>query len=189
MSYYAGIDPSITNTGIVVLDDDCRIVDILNSKTIKVLRTKNPTPCKSVSDYLYKTNAIAEFLWKYRDGLHITYEDYSYDSTHRAFSMAEYGGILKSQLLPLLTDELKLVAPTTVKKFATGNGFASKERMVEQAMKENEVIATMPKANRTDDICDAYFLAKLCWYKYNKKKAPAVETSKELLRLRMESVK
>lgn len=94
-------------------------------------------------------------------------EGYSFGSTGRVFNIAENTGILKFKLWNALI-HCEVVAPTTVKKFATGSGRATKEDMYYQFVLENEKVmlkeTLTPKANKIisplNDIIDAYYILK-----------------------------
>ena len=65
-------------------------------------------------------------------------EGYSFGSTGRVFNIAENTGILKYNLWAALI-HFDVLAPTTVKKFATGSGSASKVDMFNQFVEENGI--------------------------------------------------
>ena len=106
-------------------------------------------------------------------------EDYSYASTGRVFHIAENTGILKHKIYRrnylvqegFLSSKPKidvhLVAPTTVKKFATGKGNASKWDMCEQFLQDtglnlNEEITPnkQPASTPVNDIVDSFYILK-----------------------------
>ena len=160
MGFFVGVDPSISNTGVVVLDSLGNVTGVYNSRQ----GSKRSSNESDIAFYMRRADDIAEYLRSATDGYvdAIGYEDYSYDSVHRGYSLAEYGGILKSRLMPLASPHL--LAPGTVKKFATGNGLASKAMMKAAATKESRVLSDLPARQRTDDVCDAYFMARMAWY-------------------------
>jgi len=109
-------------------------------------------------------------------------EDYSYASTGKVFHMAENTGLLKHFLwldstAPEHDDngnrnvlsglKVHLVAPTTVKKFATGHGNSTKWDMHNQFIKDTGIDLskemTPDKAaasSPVNDFIDSYFLMK-----------------------------
>lgn len=97
----------------------------------------------------------------------IILEDYAFAAAGRITQLAENGGILKYALHHAQCN-LKVVAPTTMKKFATGSGRADKD-MVWAAFiqKEPQAIGWQklchPKAVKVGspmaDVADSYFLA------------------------------
>jgi hypothetical protein len=69
------------------------------------------------------------------------------------------------------------------KKFATGYGYAEKYMMMEQAANECQQLA-----GASDDICDAYFLAKYALYASDPHKAARLDRGNPHLRTRLELV-
>jgi len=98
-------------------------------------------------------------------GFHITLEDYSFGSKGRVFNLAENCGLLKHKLWKQQYI-VNAVAPTVLKKFATGKGNSNKD-----AMYSSFLAAGNPDINKTispkkasignpvSDIVDAYYLA------------------------------
>lgn len=177
-SCVAGVDPSITNTGVVVLDaDNGRLLCAFDGrKGCAGLKTKN-----DIARYVAQTKFIGAWLSEY-EIRKVAYEDYSFGSTHRAYSLAEFGGILKARLNELCMDGITLVAPTQNKKFACGDYLASKVKMRESALAECSELGGSPSF----DICDAYFLALFAWYRENPKAAARLHSGNRHLRMRLE---
>jgi len=103
----------------------------------------------------------------------IALEDYALGGKGRVFEIAENTGCLK-QILRAADYEFDLIAPTTVKKFATGKGNAKKEQMYDAWMKETkfDIWKEMtPKRGKISspvtDIVDAYYLLKLAISKHS----------------------
>lgn len=191
MIYYGGMDPSLTNTALVVLSESGTVCLLVNSKEavpVKLGTKKKPVEHDALQRMLLIDKALsvrmeeAGIPWP---SLQVAYEDYSHNSVHRAFTLGELGGVLKCGLLQRGAG-LTLVEPKVVKKFATGRGDAGKERMVEQARKEMCLGVGLPLS---DDAADAYFLAKYIWYKSDPKGVIKHETSRERLRERLEYVR
>lgn len=94
-------------------------------------------------------------------------EGYSFGSTGRVFNIAENTGLLKHKLWKDLI-HCEVLAPTTVKKFATGSGRASKEDMYNQFVIENEEShlkdVLSPRSDNIisplNDVVDAYYILK-----------------------------
>lgn len=188
MVYYVGIDPSITNTGMVILDSEGNLVRCVNSKDHKVSKSKFASldtieRYAQIADYVttelaftHKSPEAAEFR--------IVYEDYAYDATHKAYSLAEFNGILKYMLSELGNVQCTLVAPTIVKRFATGNGGAGKEAMMLQAQQECKSMA-----DQSNDVCDAFFMAKMSVYRHDADKAIDMDAGNKFLRHRLEMMR
>lgn len=173
---FVGIDPSISNTGVVVLNDAGNIVHAVNGKDAY----EGKKFFTDIEKYVCQTEYLAKFV---PSNSIVAYENYSFGSVHRAYSLAEYGGILKAKLYNLNCD-VTLVAPAVNKKFATGYGQASKESIIEQACTE----CTSLSKDTTDDICDAYFLAKFAFYKTHPEKVVMLDKGNAHLRTRLELV-
>jgi Holliday junction resolvasome RuvABC endonuclease subunit len=92
-------------------------------------------------------------------------EDYSMGSKGRVFHIAENTGVLKYRMwsfgIPFQT-----IAPTVIKKFASGKGNANKERMQEVFEEQNDVKLkqlfnmTDKQWNPSSDLIDAYYICK-----------------------------
>lgn len=156
---YIGIDPSISNTGVVCLNESGSLVLALDGKNAPGASSRNKD---DIGRYQAQASYILEALEALEGEISaIAYEDYSFDSVHRAYSLAEYGGILKLSLKSLDIESMLLIAPTQNKKFATGSGFSGKGYVREAAFRE---CPELERSRASSDICDAYFLAKIAWY-------------------------
>lgn len=185
---FAGVDPSITNTGIVVLGTKGEILGCFNSS-----KRQNKRPPKSLNQELLRYEEIAVFteasIRSCGEGPVFTaYENYSYNSVNLAFTIGELGGVLKLSLVKAF-DALYLVEPLRVKKFATGIANVGKDEMIEQAKKEDSYFSNLNKKELTSDICDAYFLAKIAWYIGAPKSAAAKDPHRGLVRPRLTLIK
>ena len=95
----------------------------------------------------------------------ILIEDYSFGSKGRVFNLAENCGILKYMLYKQ-GYKFFTVPPTVVKKFATGKGNATKEKMYEAFVKDtlidlHKIISPTTKlGSPTTDIVDAWYIAR-----------------------------
>lgn len=100
----------------------------------------------------------------------IVIEGYSFGSKGRAlFNLAENTGILKWKLYKA-NKRFEIVAPTIIKKYATGKGNASKTILEESFIKQENIDIrkllkqTNSQFNPSSDIIDAYYMLK---YNYN----------------------
>jgi Holliday junction resolvasome RuvABC endonuclease subunit len=95
----------------------------------------------------------------------IAIEDYSMGSKGKVFHIAENTGLLK-YLLWKYKFNFITVAPTTIKKFATGKGNARKEQMYAQFKQESglDLSKIMGQEGKLDspvtDVVDAFYIAK-----------------------------
>lgn len=182
---YLGVDPSITNTGVVLLNAEGSLVLAYDGKTAK---SKTPGGVEGLDNafrFKAQVDGIVRALKKRMTGesLVIGFEDYAYSATHQAFSLGEYGGVLKSALAELGTKYgavLHLLAPTHVKRFGAGNGMATKEEMMSVAAAECPQLA-----GASSDVCDAYFMAKIALYRTAPELAVRLDMGNKLLRHRL----
>jgi crossover junction endodeoxyribonuclease RuvC len=121
--YFGGLDLSYTGTGFVILDNEGRL-----AHSILV-----GTPSELVDDPLRqgiiarKVKAVANV---YRPVI-VAIEGYAFAGP-RLVRLAELGGVVKFLLWGVDIDYYP-IAPSTLKKWATGNGRADKDEMVKTA--------------------------------------------------------
>lgn len=99
----------------------------------------------------------------------IVLEDYAFGAAGRLTQLSENTGILKARLYEKFSHiPLRIVAPTTMKKFATGKGIATKDDIWVAFIKREPLLESWakqchPKALKISspaaDIADSYFLA------------------------------
>lgn len=169
---YVGIDPSLTNTAVCVINEN-ECVSYVQSKDLKL---KSTMPFHRLREIV---NMVLTALPSDGD-IHVCYEDYSYGSTGKVFQLGELGGVLKLALYDVATT-LTLIPPKVLKKFATLDGSCSKEDIQIKAAQECPLLL-----GESDDVCDAYFLAKFALFIHNKEKAC---TTNDLVRHRLEEAK
>ena len=108
---------------------------------------------------------------------YIMIEDYAYGAKGQVFNIGENTGILKYRMW---THKKKYatVAPTQVKKFATGKGNAKKEDMHDAFVKETGInlLAVYNSAskniiNPVSDIVDAYYICKYGFHTYKERES------------------
>jgi Holliday junction resolvasome RuvABC endonuclease subunit len=187
---YVGIDPSLANTAVCVLGPTGRVAGGYNFKRSKAFHLPKKTPGYTwlrlgqlrqfVTESILLTDGNSQ-------GVVVGYEDYSLESTNKPFTIGELGGVLKL----VLTEQgwiPNMVEPTVLKKFATGAGHAGKQEMIDQAKLESEWIRSLKKPDLTDDLCDAYFLAKWVWYLSAPSDVVKHEIHRDKLRERLEYV-
>lgn len=166
-----GIDYSLTSPSICIFDGDVWTIDNckfywLNGKkkTQKIFNQFNGCAYPEWNIDLERYDNISEWVLKFTSSVSSVFiEGYSMASKGKVFNIAENAGILKYKLYKL-NIPLFLIPPKTAKKFATGNGNANKEMMVEQFFKETSIdlcsILDMKVTNPIDDIVDSYFMCK-----------------------------
>ena len=169
------MDPSITNTGLVVLDSQMNEDFISESSAViksSVVRSTGALRLKMLKEHL-------ELSLQSYTALSVAYEGYSFHSTNKSFSLGELGGVYKLALYELTGEDPRIVSPNKLKIFATGSGGAGKEAMIRMAKEEGFRYSS-------HDLCDAFFLAKYCFYRENPEKAAELDTHRKLVRNRLE---
>lgn len=144
-----GIDPSFSSTGIVVLTNagDSPIV----ATTIKA-GLPNQKFFKRMKILLDKLAEIV-LLYPVEETL-VIMEGSAFASEFNAFKLGKLSGVIEYWLGSQNLD-YGLVAPSTVKKVATGKGVASKEQVMAG------VESRWGFKHKSNDVCDAYTLAQI----------------------------
>jgi crossover junction endodeoxyribonuclease RuvC len=139
-SIFVGIDQSLNSTGYYIINQNPEVDDIKG-----LIKPGNRRGAKRLS---YIFNKLQEILSEYEaSDVLVCMEGYAYDYREgKVFELGEVGGIVKLCLHNMGILFFR-VPPSDLKKFATGRGSASKEKMT-KAMKE-----------RQNDIADAKGLA------------------------------
>lgn len=153
-----GIDPSVTHTGVVVLDD----VDgpLLSEAIVS-------KPARTWEGQAFRLEHIVDTVrdmvaeWTTDKALMVFMEDYAIGGGFAStiIPQVELGGALRLMLAKRTRSGLCLVhfvAPTTLKKFATGKGNANKVEVATSLMKRFG-----EDFKGDDDIWDAYGLARM----------------------------
>ena len=83
-------------------------------------------------------------------------EGASYGSVHREFDLGEASGVVRAYLYTVTHREALIVTPALLKKFATGNGLATKEDVLHAV----QTIYGHDFEVR-DDVADAFVLARI----------------------------
>ena len=151
-----GIDPSLTNTAVCVLDERGNVVGQKRfaSKPAYGLRARIERFNKlaeEVCEYAC-THAINHLGWSY-----VCIEGYAYSRNEVGQAdQHEFGGLLRSMLLAKIMSLQPIeVGPTSLKKFVVGKGNAKKSQMMLAVYKRWGVECA------TDDDADAYGLARM----------------------------
>lgn len=139
-----GLDPSLTGTGLSVVDND----NLLFSECYKPKNKKGP---QRLIEICHK---ISEVIDAYQPEL-ICLEGYSFGSRGRAlFQIGELGGLIRVMLHKTGIKWLE-ITPSQVKKFATGMGNCGKDIILQQ------VYRRWGMEFKTSDEADAFVLAKI----------------------------
>jgi Holliday junction resolvasome RuvABC endonuclease subunit len=172
----AGIDYSLTSPAICAFKGtefnlrDCRFSFLSFEQKYEVsdFRFKSFIMEKGLSypeRYDFISNWVIYFLKTNKVKIAFL-EDYSYGSKGKVFHIAENGGVLKDKLWKAGI-EYHLIAPTVIKKHATGKGTANKQLMEERFIKDNpdfniREYLNMPEKsfNPSSDVIDSYYICK-----------------------------
>jgi Holliday junction resolvasome RuvABC endonuclease subunit len=153
--YYVGIDPSTTNTGMVILDESGDVVSMtLHSSKCKVLTDR-------VRDIL---TSIITILDEFKnDDLYVWIEAPFYMRRLGSIPLIQANGAFFYTILMEYGCLIHQPSPTSVKKFATGSGKATKDDMTAAVPKPilNKIEKSFKK--KSDDVVDAYHIAKMAF--------------------------
>lgn len=177
---FGGIDYSLTSPSICIYEgkvnefdfDKCKIYFLSNTKKFSTYNYKNIDGQENLSNFSSPEERY-DFISDWAMDIIISHEvekvaieDYSYGSTGKVFHIAENAGLLKWKLWQSEI-EYVLVAPTHIKKFATGKGNAKKEMMYENFLTETQrnlqlelEIKSEKIGNPVSDIVDSYYICK-----------------------------
>lgn len=171
---FAGIDYSITSPALCVGDassgpNDCMYFVYCDKKhavapnNITVFNYPDWGCPQERFDHL--SNMMIENLLIYSIE-HVAIEGFSYGSAGLIFDMAENAGLLKHKLWRAGI-EFKIIAPSAVKKFATGRGNAKKDEMYAawlaaggRDIQQDFAPKSKNIGNPVSDIVDAFYIMK-----------------------------
>ena len=140
-----GIDASLTGTGVVVLGGELQE---------DLIYCQRYSPKKNGVDRLIEIEEYIATLLSSMEPDLVTIEGYSYASANQAHQIGELGGVIR-RLLKVAGQKWKEIAPSQVKKFATGKGNCKKDLVLMQVYKR------WGQEFKTSDEADAFVLAKI----------------------------
>lgn len=154
---YVGIDASFSGTGVIVINNEFKIIEQ------RLIGTKRRDSIYDIEErMLYITKAL-ECLLKYKKDIKLVLiEGISYGSTgDGAAQLAALNYFIR---IFLLQNEIPYsdVSPSKLKQFVSGKGQSKKNMMLK------EVYKRWGEDFDDDNICDAYCLARLAQFNYNK---------------------
>lgn len=176
-----GLDLSINSTGVCIHDPAWThgVYYVVSSKFTKKsldyhhdrlsLVLYNKQPIESQTEYHRKEAIKTNNIYNIVSILHSILEQYKPDvATIEGVSFQSNGSVLDlcglNYMVRMMLQEMNIpyyiVSPTQNKKFATGNGQAEKDVMISAWKKMDQSICDIPSYIKTDDIADAYFLAR-----------------------------
>lgn len=142
--YFLGIDQSLRSPGVAVVDGSGQLVRVYHLPTGKR---------RGAERLVYIRNKLFDTILTYPSAL-AAIEGYSMGSQNRPFDLGEIGGVVRVVLFDNKVPYV-VVAPTSLKKFVTGNGQASKDSMRRAVRRKWKIDIDQ------NDACDAYGLARV----------------------------
>ena len=175
---FIGVDPSVTGFASIILDENNNVLQEIT------LKGKKDTP-----DPQRLSELAEEFLKHVEEGDTLFIEGFAFGSSGRGVSKAYgIGWLLRDRLLQKGCSYLD-IPPTRLKKYASDNGRAAKDEIVEsvETIFGYEVPSRTSRANspKNDDIADAYTLARMArdyYCNYYGTKVDVLPFQKKILR-------
>lgn len=152
-----GIDQSLTSTGVCISG----IEDSVVQRHFEIIKTA--TRPEDPLDLFRRSATIADELVKICNRFSVKkayIEGLSFGSRGDATrKLATLQGIIIDRLLAIDIEPC-IIAPPSLKKFATDNGRASKEEMFDVLPEDlKRTLSDIPKSKGRYDLCDAYWLS------------------------------
>lgn len=160
---FVGVDPSISGSGLVILDEPGEVV-----KSVSLKGDKLDDPLR----FMKLTEKVLKYLDPATDKILI--EGFSFGSRGKSVSVMFGLGWCMRIYFEQLGFQWQEVPPTSLKKFASNKGNAKKEHLVLPVFKK------WGFESDSNDIIDAFVLAKMAWSMYNPENL--LEYEKEVLR-------
>lgn len=170
-----GIDQSINSTGICI-DDDSRLqYHLIVPKLTKKQKQLNDLKTNVLLHVYNKTtldlnlkeicSIIESIILNTRPDL-ISMENISFGSNGRVIDLAKLVGYILATCDKYNIPHIE-TPPTTIKKFAVGNGQAKKDIMVDAWATLDSKTASITKDIKNDDLADAYWMSQYAKYIYS----------------------
>jgi Holliday junction resolvasome RuvABC endonuclease subunit len=144
---YLGVDQSLTCPGVALANDEGLIFAI----ELKIAQSY-----RGGARLSHIISRINDTIGNWLPNIVLTaMEGPSLNSTHREFDLGEISGVVREYLYRHTRREPIIVEPTRLKKFATGNGAATKEEIIYAVNHHWK----FPLPKRSDNAADAAALA------------------------------
>ncbi|MBT2771341.1 crossover junction endodeoxyribonuclease RuvC [Halomonas sp. ISL-60] len=158
VSRKCGIDQSLTKTGIVIFDNDSQTMIHHEIIETKLDRTDALDSFKRVAEIASRI----EFLCDLYKVTSVRIEGLSYASVGQATrTLAGLHYVIVDRLMRASID-VAVIAPTALKKAATGSGRADKQAMLDAVREDDrEQLSKYGKTKGRFDLADAWHLASL----------------------------
>lgn len=177
----AGIDYSMTNPAVCLYAGNsfsferCEFMVMTDVNVKGTLNNVQFTPHPNWRIEIERFHNISDRFYTFIDTFKPDYvgiEGYSMGSRGKVFNIAENTALLKHRLF-LGGYKLDIIAPTTIKKFATNSGRADKQKMVETFQQTTKINLGQTLFQTPDritspisDIVDSYYIAKYIFDRY-----------------------
>lgn len=132
-----GVDPALQKVGLC----------IRRGKEFELILVKPKTGLRGTERLVDLRTKVIHWILKSKPDL-VAIEGYSYRSVGRWFELGEIGGVLKTEFMIQGIPTI-VIPPSSLKQFMTGNGRASKEKMIEAVQNHLGVLTF------NDDLADA----------------------------------
>jgi len=141
---YLGVDPSLSHTGLALIDEKLALVDTCALST----------PTSGVERLYHLENLFGVFVTKYAPNIrYCAIESGAYRETGRLYDLGEWAGVLKLYLFKLGISFIP-VAPLQLKKYISGVGKNKGKDIVILDIYKNYNLEI-----RDSDIADAFVLS------------------------------
>lgn len=172
-----GFDYSLSSPAMCISKGDEHVISVLNGvkKYHGVYKQNGITICigplPEWSSPQQRYEGIAQEFISVIDSLPAMHpkrfflEDYSMGSKGKVFHIAENTEVLKYLIFKIYNQEFETIAPTSLKKFATGKGNAKKGLMADAFQEKTGFLPHLIIGCKVDDspasdIVDSFFVAK-----------------------------
>lgn len=144
--YYLGVDQSLREPGIALVNEGGKVCLALSSKVSQTLR--GGQRLAHIQKTLLNTVGALQVLYAAMEGP-------SLNSAHREFDLGEVSGVVRATIFDSWAIEPLIVPPTQLKLFAAGRGGASKTEVINAVNKAWNVSVD------NDNVADAIVLAQI----------------------------
>jgi crossover junction endodeoxyribonuclease RuvC len=155
---FCGIDPSFSNTGVIVINNECSIIDQ------RLISTKKKDDIYDIERrMIFIVEDLSYFLTKYfKDLKLILIEGISYGSKGEASS--QLAALNYFVRIFMLENNLPygVISPTSLKKFVTGKGQCKKNLILKEVYKKWNMDF------EDDNLADSYALSRMSQFNYNR---------------------
>jgi Holliday junction resolvasome RuvABC endonuclease subunit len=150
-----GIDQSFSCTGICLKDGDDHVFSTISTQPNKEDPLEKFKRAMDISETIVNLILDASVAEVNIEGLAL---GRAIGNSNRDLAILQ--GIIVSDIMKKCNIEPNIIAPTSLKKFATGKGNSPKDMLFECLPDDvKEYLLTKPKSKGRLDLCDAYWLA------------------------------